>query len=103
MPAHEPQESGALAPEPKAETPKKGRRQKKTEGEKKTSALDAAAKVLTETGQAMTCQEMIKLMAEKGYWEFARGQDACSDSLFRHTQGDQGERCPLSKDRTRQV
>src|SRR6516162_2912399 len=34
----------------------------------KLSALDAAAKVLQESGQSMNCQEMIKAMAAKGYW-----------------------------------
>jgi hypothetical protein len=32
------------------------------------SALDAAARVLEETGQAMTCRELIGAMAAKGYW-----------------------------------
>jgi hypothetical protein len=32
------------------------------------SALDAAAKVLAETRQPMTCQEMIEAMAKKNYW-----------------------------------
>jgi hypothetical protein len=36
--------------------------------EKKTSALDAAARVLEEAGQPMNTQEMIKAMEEKGYW-----------------------------------
>lgn len=36
--------------------------------EKKRSALDAAAKVLAESGQSMTCQELIAEMAAKGYW-----------------------------------
>jgi len=35
---------------------------------KKLSALDSAARVLTESGQAMNCQEMIEAMAAKGYW-----------------------------------
>ena len=35
---------------------------------KKTSALDAAAKVLAEQGKPMNCQEMIDAMAAKGYW-----------------------------------
>jgi hypothetical protein len=35
---------------------------------KKTSALDAAARVLAQTGQAMKCQELIAMMAKKGYW-----------------------------------
>ena len=34
---------------------------------KKLSALDAAAKVLAETGQPMNCQEMIEAMAKKRY------------------------------------
>ena len=38
------------------------------------SALDAAAKVLAETGQPMTCQEMIDAMASKGYWSSPGGQ-----------------------------
>jgi hypothetical protein len=42
--------------------------------EKKLSALDAAAKVLSESGQAMTCQEMIAAMAAKGYWTSPGGQ-----------------------------
>ena len=35
---------------------------------KKLSALDAAAKVLTETGQPMSCKELIEAMEAKGYW-----------------------------------
>jgi hypothetical protein len=42
--------------------------------EKKMSALDAAAKVLSETGQALTCQEMIAAMAAKGNWTSPGGQ-----------------------------
>jgi hypothetical protein len=40
----------------------------------KLSALDAAAKVLAETGQAMSCGEMIAAMAAKGYWQSPRGR-----------------------------
>jgi hypothetical protein len=40
----------------------------------KLSALDAAAKVLQEAGQAMNCQEMIQAMAAKGYWTSPAGQ-----------------------------
>jgi hypothetical protein len=32
------------------------------------SALNAAARVLAETDTAMTCQELIAVMAKKGYW-----------------------------------
>jgi hypothetical protein len=35
---------------------------------KKTSALNAAARVLEEAGQPMTCPEMIEAMGTKGYW-----------------------------------
>jgi len=41
---------------------------------KKLSALDAAAKVLAETGQPMSCQEMIEVMAAKGYWSSPDGK-----------------------------
>jgi hypothetical protein len=42
--------------------------------EKKLSALDAAAKVLGESGQPMSCQEMIEAMAAKGYWTSPGGK-----------------------------
>ena len=51
----------------------KGQRQAKPK-EKKLSALDAAAKLLAETGEPMNCQDMIKGMAEKGYWTSPGGQ-----------------------------
>lgn len=41
---------------------------------KKVSALDAAAKVLAESGQAMTCGELIEAMAAKGYWTSPGGK-----------------------------
>jgi hypothetical protein len=40
----------------------------------KLSAIDAAAKVLGETGQPMNCQELIGAMAAKGYWTSPRGK-----------------------------
>jgi hypothetical protein len=65
---------------------KKGSKTEKTAGEakklakakaekvpKRVSALDAAAKVLGETGAAMTTGEMIAVMAEKGYWSSPKG------------------------------
>jgi hypothetical protein len=63
--------------EPAPTAPAKPKRQRKAPAgpqEKKLSALDAAAKVLGETGQAMTCQEMIAAMAAKGYWASPKGQ-----------------------------
>jgi len=52
----------------KPEGAKKAKKEPKATKEKKTSALDAAAKVLSENGEPMNCQEMIKTMADKGYW-----------------------------------
>jgi hypothetical protein len=40
----------------------------------KLSALDAAAKVLAETGQAMSCGELIAAMAANGYWNSPKGR-----------------------------
>jgi len=45
---------------------------------KKLSALDAAAKVLAETGQPMSCKEMIQAMAQKGYWSSPGGKTPAS-------------------------
>ena len=45
---------------------------------KKLSALDAAARVLGESGQAMNCQEMIEAMAAKGYWSSPGGKTPSS-------------------------
>jgi len=51
----------------------------KTEAKpKKLSALDAAAKVLAETGQPMSCKEMIEAMAQKGYWSSPGGKTPAS-------------------------
>jgi hypothetical protein len=41
---------------------------------KPLSALAAAARVLTETGQPMTCPELIRAMASKGYWSSPAGK-----------------------------
>ena len=40
----------------------------------KLSALDAAAKVLEEAGEPMTCAAMIAAMADKGYWTSPAGK-----------------------------
>ena len=56
--------------------PKKARKAttRKEPTPKKLSALNAAARVLSETGQTLTCQEMITAMAAKGYWTSPGGQ-----------------------------
>jgi hypothetical protein len=53
---------------------KRRRKASATPKEKKLSALDAAAKVLGETGQPMNCQQMIAVMAAKGYWTSPGGK-----------------------------
>ena len=53
---------------------KESRAAKTAEQPKKLSALDAAARVLGESGQAMNCQEMIEAMAAKGYWSSPGGK-----------------------------
>jgi hypothetical protein len=83
---------------------KKSKKAKPEAGEKKMSALDAAAKVLEQKGTAMTCQELIGVMAAKGYWSSPNG-DARSNSLRRIDQGDRDQRyrLPLQEDRPRTV
>jgi hypothetical protein len=65
-------------PDVPSATTKQSRRRKPTtsaeDKEKRRSALDAAAKVLEETGQAMTCPEMIVAMAARGYWTSPAGK-----------------------------
>jgi hypothetical protein len=61
---------------------------------RKLSALDAAAKVLGETGRSMSCQELITAMAAKGYWSSPKGRTPAStlySSILRElqTQGEQ--------------
>lgn len=43
-------------------------------GDGKLSAIDAAVKVLTETGEPLSTKEMIELMATKGYWKSPGGK-----------------------------
>jgi hypothetical protein len=58
----------------KASAVKGPKSQVAAEQPKKLSALDAAARVLGESGQAMNCQEMIEAMAAKGYWTSPAGK-----------------------------
>jgi hypothetical protein len=64
-----------------SKNPKKGKskKTKKAGAEAKNlSALAAAAKVLAETGQPMSCKEMIETMAQKGYWSSPGGKTPAS-------------------------
>ena len=66
----------AKAPKPAAKRPqaKKPKKAPAKPAKAKLSALDAAAKVLGESKEPMTCKEMIEAMAKKGYWKSPGGQ-----------------------------
>jgi hypothetical protein len=74
----EPVPEEPAAPEPPAETkPAKKARARKPKADaapQKTSALDAAAKVLGEELRPMSTKELIGLMAAKGYWSSPGGK-----------------------------
>ena len=63
-----------------SKNPKKAKSKKTKEAAeaKKLSALDAAAKVLAETGQPMACKELIEAMSQKGYWSSPGGKTPAS-------------------------
>jgi hypothetical protein len=44
------------------------------DADKKLSALDAAARVLSESKEPMNCPQMIEAMAAKGYWKSPAGK-----------------------------
>ena len=56
----------------------KAEKAKPAANDKPLSALAAAARVLTETGQPMTCPELIQTMATKGYWSSPAGKTPAS-------------------------
>src|SRR5437899_8278732 len=61
----------------KTKTKAKGKakgKQAETKGQGQLSCLNAAAKVLAEKGEPMTCKEMIEAMAAKGYWTTPGGK-----------------------------
>jgi hypothetical protein len=53
---------------PKAAAPAKATNTMKAKADGKMSALDAAAKVLADAGEAMNTKAMIEAMAAKGLW-----------------------------------
>lgn len=57
----------------KAAKPAKAKTEK-PKREKKVSCIDAAARVLAESGQPLTTREMIEAMGDKGYWSSPNGQ-----------------------------
>jgi hypothetical protein len=53
--------------------PKTAEKAKSTAKPKKLSALDAAAQVLADAGQPMSCNEMVEAMSTKGLWTSPNG------------------------------
>jgi hypothetical protein len=68
-PSVERPETAAATPAPAKAKAKKAKEPKA----KKTSAIDAAVRVLEKAGQPMTCAEMIEAMAAKAYWTSPKG------------------------------
>ena len=70
-------DDGAIGNKPsktqKADKPKRSRAKKEPK-EKRMSGLDAAAKVLEESGQPMTAKEVIEVAEAKGYWKSPGGK-----------------------------
>jgi hypothetical protein len=62
----------------KIAAPAKPRKKPAAVADKKLSAIDAAAKVLGQAGQALNCGEMIEAMAKKGYWTSPGGKTPAS-------------------------
>ena len=63
----------AKAPSKSKKRPAKKTATKATKA-KRMSGLDAAARVLEESGQPMTAKEMIEAAEQKGYWKSPGGQ-----------------------------
>jgi hypothetical protein len=66
------------------------------------SALDAAAKVLGETGLSLSCQELITAMAAKSYWRSPKGRTPAGtlySALLRElqTKGDRARFCKTGR------
>ena len=59
---------------PKAAKPQRAPKAAAAATPKKLSALNAAVRVLEETKQAMSCPELIEIMATKGYWTSPGGK-----------------------------
>jgi vancomycin resistance protein YoaR len=58
----------------KAAKPQRAQKAAAAATPKKLSALNAAVRVLEETKQAMSCPELIEVMATKGYWTSPGGK-----------------------------
>ena len=77
MPAKKKRVPAAAAPAAKHKPPAKSPAVESAVS-KKLSALDAAALVLRECGQPMSCPELIAQMTAKGYWTSPHGKTPAS-------------------------
>jgi hypothetical protein len=74
----------ASPPSPKKKTPATGPAPSPPEpaaappAPSQSSALDAAARVLRDSGKAMSCPELIAQMAVKGFWTSPKGRTPAS-------------------------
>jgi hypothetical protein len=64
----------AKTPKATKKAPKAKAQPKAKKGDGKLSALDAAAKVLADSGEPMTTKELIEKMAAKGLWSSPNGK-----------------------------
>ena len=71
---HEPKVAGKDAAPTAAKAKKPRVKKAKVDKPKRISGLDAAAKVLGESGQPMTAKEMIEAAEAKGYWKSPGGK-----------------------------
>jgi hypothetical protein len=71
-----PKNAAKTPPAKSGKTPRKTKAAERAQagGQPKLSAPAAAAKVLAETGRAMTCKELIATMAAQGYWSSPAGK-----------------------------
>ncbi len=69
-----PSKKAPSKPATRGKTTTDGGRNTANNAPQKMSALDAAAKLLSESKQPLRCREMIEQMAAKGYWKSPGGR-----------------------------
>jgi hypothetical protein len=78
LPAPEPEPDGTPISDEGEKAPEDQSSPDQAPKRDKLSALEAAVRVLGETGQAMNCQELIAAMAAQGYWTSPKGRTHAS-------------------------
>jgi hypothetical protein len=68
MATKKPSKTTTESPKATKQAKKAPAKRAKADAGNKLSTLDAAAKVLSETRQPMTCREIVEAMAAKSYW-----------------------------------